>query len=108
MLTKKILLFNKLLKLNFFYRVKKKDILGVNLIGMHNDCLLFNLDRILYFMFRLTPFFFNLIKKQGGIFFIGIKFILLKWFQDQSEKDRQEVIVTWKGGILSNFFYTRI
>jgi hypothetical protein len=78
MLTKKVLLFNKLLKLSFFYRVKKKDFFGIDLIGTHNNCLLFNLDNFLYFMSRLTPFFFNLIKKKGGIFFVGIKFVLLK------------------------------
>lgn len=107
MLTKKVLLFNKLLKLSFFYRVKKKDFFGIDLIGTHNNCLLFNLDNFLYFMFRLTPFFFNLIKKKGGIFFVGIKFVLLKWFQKNEKYNQQEFVVTWKGGTLSNFFWTR-
>ena len=108
MLKKKVLLFNKLLKFSFFYRVNKKDVLGVDLIGTHSNCLLFNLDKFLFFMFRLTPFFFNLIKKQGGIFFIGTKFILLKWFKEQKQKGQQEFIVAWKGGMLSNFFCSRI
>lgn len=108
MLTKKLLLFNKLLKLSFFYRIKNIDFFGVDLIGTHNNCLLFNLDKFLYFMFRLTPFFLNLLKQQGGVFFIGIKFLLLKWFHNQKHSGQQEIITAWKGGILSNFFCARI
>lgn len=109
-LAKKILLFNKLLKLSFFYRVNKIDITGIDLIGTHNYCLLFNLDNFLYFIFRLIPFFLNLIKKQGCIFFIGVKFILLKWFKKQvtSNCKQQELIFSWKNSLFSNFFYTRI
>jgi hypothetical protein len=78
MLTKKILLFNKLVKLNFFYSVNKRGILGFGIIGIHNSCFLLNLDKLLQFLFKLIPFFFNLISKQGCLFFIGINFILLK------------------------------
>lgn len=104
MLSKKVILFYKLLRLSFFYRVKKKSIFDIGLIGHHEDCLLFNLDQFLYLMFRLIPFFFNLVKKKGGLFFIGVNFILLKWFQDQAKKVTQEVVVIWKGGRLSNIF----
>ena len=106
MLAKKILIFNKLSKLSFFYRIKKNYIFGLDLIGTHNNCLLVNIDKILYFIFRLTPFFFNLIKKQGGIFFVGINFILLKWFKNQDKKNQQEVVVIWKNGVFTNFFDT--
>jgi hypothetical protein len=78
MLTKKALIFNRLLKLSFFLRVKIKQSIQAGAIGIHSDCLLFNLDKFLFFMFMLVPLFFNLLKKQGGIFFVGIKFILLK------------------------------
>jgi len=78
MLNKKILLFNKLLKLSFFYRVKKKEIFSASVIGLHQGCFLFNLDQLLYFILSLIPFFSNIIIKQGGIFFIGVNFILLK------------------------------
>ncbi len=109
MLTKKVLLFNKLLKLSFFYRVNKKDITGVDLIGTHHHCLLFNLDKFLYFIFRLIPFFFNLLKKQGCIIFIGIKFVLLKWFQaQQGNFKQQELVSTWKNSLFSYFFYSRV
>ena len=68
MLSKKVILFYKLLLLSFFYRVKKKSIFDIGLIGHHEDCLLFNLDQFLYLMFRLIHFFFNLVKKKGGLF----------------------------------------
>jgi len=77
MLTNKILVFNKLCKLGFFYRFKKVYTFGVNFIGGHADCLLFNTDKFLYFMHRLTPFFLNIVRKQGAVFFIGVNFILL-------------------------------
>jgi hypothetical protein len=77
MLTKKVTLFNRLLKLSFFYRLKKK-VTELDLTGLHYSHLLFNLDKFLCFMFKLIPFFFNIVKNQGGVFFIGIKFILLK------------------------------
>jgi hypothetical protein len=109
MLKKKILMFNKLLKLSFFYRVGKLDAGGADLIGTHSYCLLFNLDNFLYFIFRLIPFFLNLIKKSGCIFFIGVKFILLKWFKKQNSNScKQELIFSWKKSVFSNFFYTRV
>jgi hypothetical protein len=77
MLTQKVYLFNKLLKLSFFYRVTKKT--GeLYALGPKHGSVLFNLDILLYFMFKLAPFFLTVVKKQGGVFFIGIKLILLK------------------------------
>ena len=80
MLTKKTLLFNKLVKLNFFYSVNKRGVFGFDIIGIHKGCFLLDLDKLLHFLFKLIPFFFNLILRQGCIFFVGINFILLKWF----------------------------
>jgi hypothetical protein len=77
MLTNKVLVFNKLRKLSFFYRIKKVYTLGINFIGRHADCLLFNIDKFLYFMHRLIPFFLNIVRKQGVVFFVGVHFILL-------------------------------
>jgi hypothetical protein len=108
MLSVKVLVFNKLLKLSFFYRIKKIYMPGANLIGVHCGCLLFNLDKFLYFMYRLTPFFLNVVRKQGIVFFIGVKFTLLKWFKYKEQNIQQELIINWKGGILSNFFNTRL
>lgn len=107
MLTKKVTLFNRLLKLSFFYRLKKK-VTELDLTGLHYSHLLFNLDKFLCFMFKLIPFFFNIVKNQGGVFFIGIKFILLKWFQKTCKSSQQGVISIWKGGIISNFFRVRV
>jgi len=91
-LAKKLFLFNKLVKLSFFYRVKKQGTLGFNCIGEHNQSLLFNINKILYFLFKLTPFFFNLVKQRGCIFFIGINLILFKWFKNNSDLYLQEII----------------
>jgi len=92
MLLKKFLLFNKLLKLSFFYRIKKEKSVWSGLIGTHNSCMLFKVDDILYFIFRLIPFFLNLIKKQGGLLFIGVDCMLLKWFKKQVEPGHQELV----------------
>jgi len=93
MLTNKVLVFNKLCKLSFFYRIKKVYTPGINFIGGHADCLLFNIDTFLYFMHRLTPFFLNIVRKQGVVFFIGINFILLNWFKYKEQNNQQELIM---------------
>lgn len=108
MLTTKVLVFNKLHKLSFFYRIKKIYSSNLNLIATHSNCLLFNLNTFLYFMYKLTPFFLNLIRKQGVVFFIGIKFSLLKWFKYKEQNNQQELIINWKSGLLSNFFNTQL
>ena len=107
MLTKKVIVFNKLLKFSFFYRVQKKNI-EVDLVGRHDNCLFFDLDKVLYFILRLIPFFFNLIKQQGCLVFIGINFVLLKWFQKQKFNRQEEFILDWKAGIITNFFKRKL
>jgi len=95
-------------KLSFFYRIKKVYTLGINFIGRHADCLLFNIDKLLYFMHRLTPFFLNIVRKQGVVFFVGVNFILLNWFKYKEQNNQQELIINWKSGLFSNFFHTRL
>ena len=80
---------------------------GLDSVGLHNKCFLFNFDKFLCFIFRLVPFFFNIIKKQGGIFFAVNNFILLKWFHYNALSKQQEFILIWKGGVFSNFFCTK-
>jgi ribosomal protein S2 len=104
MLSKKILLFNQLTKFTFFYRITQNNTSESNLLGFHNNSLFFDIHKVMYFLLRLTPFFLNLVKKKGCLSFIGVNFILLKWFQQQSSKTSQNLVLNWKAGILTNFF----
>ena len=62
----------------------------------------------MHFIYRLIPFFFHLVKKQGLIFFIGVNSILLKSFKSHEEYAQQASIIFWKGGLLSRFFCQKL
>lgn len=75
---------------------------------MHYSCTLLNVNNFLSLIFKLVPFFLNIISRQGGLFFIGLKFILLKWFYKERGINQQKLMVNWKGGDFSKFFYSNI
>ena len=65
----------------------------MDLVDIHTNFSLLNVNNLMLLMCRLAPFFFNLIRKRGFIFLIGVNHALLKSFKYNKQYGQQEVIL---------------